>query len=50
VQWLLWCCKCQIFVGLGVCPLRAEPLSKAQHLAPDGLPSLTLHRQAAEAG
>ena len=30
--------------------LRVEPLSKAQRLAPDGLPSLTQHGQAGVAG
>ena len=30
--------------------LRVEPLSKAQRLAPDGLPSLTQHGQAGDAG
>ena len=30
--------------------LRVEPLSKAQHLAPDGLPSLTQFGQAGVAG
>ena len=30
--------------------LRVEPLSKAQRLAPDGLPSLTQHGQAGKAG
>jgi hypothetical protein len=30
--------------------LRVEPLSKAQHLAPDGRPSLTQHGQAGGAG
>ncbi len=30
--------------------LRVEPLSKAQRLAPDGLPSLTQHAQAGGAG
>ena len=45
-------------VGLGVTPLRggravalrAEPLSKAQRLDPDGLPSLTQYGQAGDAG
>ena len=30
--------------------LRVEPLSNAQRLAPDGLPSLTQHGQAGDAG
>jgi len=30
--------------------LRVEPLSKAQRLAPDGLPSLTQHGQSGVAG
>ena len=45
----LWAWACPRGAG-PVVALRVEPLSKAQRLAPDGLPSLTQHSQAGAAG
>jgi hypothetical protein len=45
----LWVWTCPAGRGRAVA-LRVEPLSKAQRLDPDGLPSLTQHGQAGVAG